>query len=290
MSLSGLKKNLRSLKIDLRTLIDSNCAEFSIRHQCELLGINRPGLYYKPRPLSVEMLDLLRLVDEVYTLYPFYGKRRMRAHLRREKDIVVGLDKLRTVYNMLGLEAIYPKPKLSKPNKEHKIYPYLLKDVEIERVDQVWSTDITYIRLSKGFVYLMAIIDWYSRYVLDFEISISLEADFCVETLHRCLANGMCEIFNTDQGAQFTSDAFTALLIGKKIKISMDGKGRALDNIFVERLWRSLKYECVYPQVFETVADAIKSIGEYFYFYNNVRVHQALGYKTPAEVYFGNKK
>lgn len=270
----------------MRALIDRGCAEFSVRQQCALLGINRSSLYYEPQPLSAEMLALLKLVDEVYTAYPFYGKRRMSAHLKREQDVVVGLDRLRTVYNILGLEAIYPKPKLSKANKEHKIYPYLLKDVEIERVDQVWSTDITYIRLNRGFIYLMAIIDWYSRYVLDFEISISLDADFCVEALHRCLANGTCEIFNTDQGAQFTSEAFTSLLIDKKVKISMDGKGRALDNIFVERLWRSLKYECVYPQAFETMVGAVKKIREYFYFYNNVRVHQALGYKTPAEIYF----
>ena len=228
----------------------------------------------------------MNLIDEIYTKYPFYGKRRMKAHLLREQQLKVGIDKIRTIYQKLGLETIYPKPKLSTPNKEHKIYPYLLKDIEIVRVNQVWSSDITYIRLKKGFVYLMVIIDWYSRYVLDFNINITLEADFCVEALARCLSQEECEIFNTDQGSQFTSNDFTYLLLAKGIQISMDGKGRALDNIFVERLWRSVKYECVYLHAFETVQEAIRNIKEYFLFYNNIRPHQALNYKTPAEVYF----
>lgn len=288
MKLSGLKKNLNSSKIDLRTLIEEGHKNLSVRQQCNLLGINRSSLYYRHKPISKEMQNLMNLVDEIYTQYPFYGKRRMKAHLWREQQIKVGLDKIRTIYKKLGLEAIYPKPKLSLPNKEHKIYPYLLRDVEIVRVNQVWSTDITYIRLKKGFIYLMAIIDWYSRYVLDFEISITLESAFCVETLARCLFNGQCEIFNTDQGSQFTSNDFTSLLLAKGIKISMDGKGRALDNIFAERLWRSVKYECVYLHAFETVQEAVSKIEKYFLFYNNMRPHQALNYKTPAEVYFNN--
>jgi putative transposase len=188
----------------------------------------------------------------------------------------------------MGLEANYPKPNLSKKHPEHKIYPYLLKDVEIDRVDQVWSTDITYIRLQGGFVYLIAIIDWRSRYVLEWELSTTLEADFCIETLARALEQGRCEIFNTDQGSQFTASNFVKLLLDKGIEVSMDGKGRALDNVFVERLWRSLKYELIYQTEYKSVREAKKGIGEYFLFYNNERFHQALNYKTPKEVYFSN--
>jgi putative transposase len=186
----------------------------------------------------------------------------------------------------MGLETVYPKPNLSRANKEHIIFPYLLRGVTINRVNQVWSTDITYIRLKQGFVYLVAIIDWYSRYVLDWEISTTLEADFCIEALTRALARGCCDIFNTDQGSQFTSHSFTGLLSANGISISMDGKGRALDNIFVERLWRSLKYEMVYLMELTTVSETRQEIGGYFNFYNNERPHQSLGYKTPSEIYF----
>jgi len=209
----------------------------------------------------------------------------MRVHLEREYGINIGLDRIRTLYQLLGLEAIYPKPKLSCPNKVHKVYPYLLKDIEIIRNNQVWSTDITYVRLKKGFIYLVAVIDWFSRYVLDWQISITLEADFCIETLTRCLANHHCDIFNTDMGAQFTSNSFTQLLLDHGIRPSMDERGRALDNIFVERLWRSVKYECVYLHGFETVLEAKQKLAEYFKFYNFIRPHQSLNYKTPAEIY-----
>lgn len=185
----------------------------------------------------------------------------------------------------MGLEAIYPKPKLSKNNAEHKIYPYLLKGLIINRPNQVWSTDITYIRLKRGFVYLMAIIDWYSRYVLNWSLSTSLEADFCIDTLEETLCQSKCEIFNTDQGAQFTTPRFTDLLIGSGIKVSMDGRGRALDNIFVERLWRSVKYEKIYLHDFETVKEAYLALKEYFHFYNYVRLHQSLDYLTPYEAH-----
>lgn len=268
-------------------MVEQNNEKISVRQQCKLLGINRSSLYYEERPVSEETFNIMNWVDEIYTRYPFYGKRRMRAELERKKGITIGLEKIRTIYRKLGLEAIYPKPKLSIKNKEHKIYPYLLRDTKIVRVNQVWSTDITYIRLQKGFIYLVAIIDWFSRYVLDFEVSITLEADFCIETLERSLLKRQCEIFNTDQGSQFTSNKFTSLLLDKDIKISMDGRGRALDNIFVERLWRSVKYECVYIQVFETVQEAIERLRRYFWYYNNERPHQALKYKTPSEVYFG---
>jgi putative transposase len=270
-------------------LIDKDHPNVSVRRQCDLLDMCRSGLYYQQKPISEEDQVLMNLVDKIYTDYPFFGARRMSAYLKREEGIHVGRKKVSTIYETLGLEAVYPKPKLSVPNKEHKIYPYLLRDAEITEVDQVWSTDITYIRLKKGFVYLAAIIDWYSRYVLDWEISVTLEADFCIEVLTRCLMQGKCDIFNTDQGVQFTSTSFTSLLLEKGINISMDGKGRALDNIFVERLWRSVKYECVYLRAFETVKEAVQQIRDYFLFYNNKRPHQALSYKTPTEVYYGNK-
>ena len=234
---------------------------------------------------SSELLKLMNIVDETYTKYPFFGTRKMSSFLTRN-GCNVGRKKIRTIYEKLGLEAIYPKPKLSKGNKAHKIYPYLLRDVEIVRLNQVWSTDITYIRLCGGYVYLVAIVDWKSRYVLDWELNISLEADFCIETLKRALCNGTCEIFNTDQGSQFTSHEFTGILLSHGVKISMDGKGRALDNIFVERLWRSLKYECIYLRSLNTVQEAREVIKDYFVFYNNERPHQSLNNCTPAEVYF----
>lgn len=259
--------------------------KLSIRRQCELLGINRSSIYYRPEEVDDYTLLLMRLIDEEYTRHPFYGTRKMEVYLR-ELGYSVNRKRVQGLYQRMGLEAVYPKPNLSRGDKEHVIFPYLLRNVVIERVDQVWSTDITYIRLKQGFVYLMAIIDWHSRYVLDWEISTTLEADFCVETLGRVLAQGICDIFNTDQGSQFTSEAFTDLLKDHGIKISMDGKGRALDNIFVERLWRSLKYELIYLMELTTVAETRKHIRNYFEFYNNERPHQSLNYKTPREVYF----
>ena len=192
---------------------------------------------------------------------------------------------IRWVYEKLGLQSLAPGPHTSKPHPEHEIYPYLLRDVEIVRPLQVWSTDITYLRLRKGFAYLVAIIDWYSRFVLDWQVSINLEADFCIETLERALQQAICDIFNTDQGSQFTSNGFTDLLKEKKIKISMDGKGRALDNIFVERLWRSVKYECVYLREWESAGEIRDALGEYFQFYNYERPHQSLGGTTPANIH-----
>lgn len=228
----------------------------------------------------------MNLIDEEYTRHPFYGTRRM-MHYLRNLGHWVNRKRVRRLYRLMGLEAIYPKPNLSKTNIAHKKYPYLLRGIEINRCDQVWSTDITYIRLKHGFVYLIAIIDWYSRYVIDWQLSTTLEADFCVEVLERALKTGKCDIFNTDQGSQFTCDDFTKVLLGNKIQISMDGKGRALDNIFVERLWRSVKYEIVFPSQWETVQDARIGLKEYFKFYNHERLHQSLNYKTPWSVYNG---
>lgn len=260
--------------------------ELSLRRQCELLDINRSSYYYQPEPIDDETLALVRVVDEIYTQYPFFGTRQMVSYLHRQ-GVEVGRTRIRGIYKRLGLEAVCPGPHTSKPHPEHKIYPYLLRDVEITQRDQVWSTDITYIRLRKGFVYLMAIIDWFSRYVLDWELSISLEADFCIEALTRTLSFGKCAIFNTDQGAQFTSKGFTDVLKAYAVDISMDGKGRALDNVFVERLWRSVKYECIYLHELDTVKAVRDQLIRYFSFYNTERPHQGLGGQTPAEIYLG---
>lgn len=227
---------------------------------------------------------LMNLLDEQYTKTPFYGVQKMTVYLS-EQGYQVNVKRVRRLLRKMGLEAIYPKPNLSKANSEHKKFPYLLKGLDIVRCDQVWSTDITYIRLKKGFVYLVAIIDWYSRYVLNWRISTTLEADFCIDTLKEVLAFRQCEIFNTDQGSQFTTNRFTEPLISRGIQVSMDGKGRALDNIFVERLWRSVKYENIYLREYPDVQNVKKGLDEYFEFYNHQRYHESLGYKRPAEVY-----
>ena len=250
-----------------------------------MLGVNRSSWYYKPVELDEYNLLLMRILDEQYTKTPFYGVRRMTIYLRRLGHDV-NPKRVRRLLRTMGLEAIYPKPRLSQPNPDHKIFPYLLRGLIIDRCNQVWSTDITYIRLEKGFVYLMAIIDWYSRYVLNWALSTTLEADFCIEALSEALAQAQCEIFNTDQGSQFTTRRFTDPLLDKGIKVSMDGRGRALDNIFVERLWRSVKYEKVYLNDFRTVQEAYQGLKEYFEFYNHERPHQSLDYRTPAEVYW----
>jgi putative transposase len=258
--------------------------ELSVRRQCELLDVNRSSLYYQPQSTDDLTLQLMRLVDEEYTRHPFYGTRKMLAHLRALGHNV-NRKRVQRLYVQMGLEAVYPKPNLSRRNQEHKIFPYLLRGLSIERNNQVWSADITYIRMKQGFVYLIAIIDWFSRYVLDWQISPTLEADFCIETLSRSLEGSSCEIFNTDQGCQFTSKGFVDLLLSKGILVSMDGKGRALDNIFIERLWRSLKYECIFLSEFETIKDLIRAIRVYFEFYNYKRPHQSLGYQTPGGIY-----
>ena len=227
----------------------------------------------------------MNLVDEEFTRHPFYGTRRMVAYLRH-LGYEVNRKRVQGLYRIMGLEANYPKPNLSKIHSEHKIYPYLLRGVKIDRINQVWSADITYIRLKEGFAYLMAIIDWHSRYVLGWQLSTTLGADFCTEVLTHALERSRCEIFNTDQGSQFTATDFVGLLLSKGIQISMDGRGRALDNVFIERLWRSLKYELIYQMEYGSVREAKKGIGEYFLFYNDKRFHQALNYKTPREVYF----
>ena len=257
-----------------------------MRLQCELLELSRSSLYYEPVSMDLLSINLMHLIDEEFTRHPFIGTRRMMIYLQLLGH-AVNRKRLQRLYRIMGIEAIYPKKNLSKRNIEHKVYPYLLRGVLIERVNQVWSTDITYIRLTGGFVYLVAIIDWFSRYVIAWSISTSMDVDFCIDTLNDALATGTCEIFNSDQGSQFTTPKFTQIILEKQIQISMDGKGRALDNIFIERLWRSVKYECVYLMNFATVAEAKKYIGEYFIYYNQGRTHQSLGYKTPAQIYAG---
>ena len=232
---------------------------------------------------------LMRLIDEQYTRTPFYGSRRMTAWLRAGGHCVNRKRILRLMDEM-GLEAIYPKPRLSAAAPDHRVYPYLLRGLIIERVDQVWSTDITYIRMPRGFVYLTVVIDWFSRYVLSWSVSVTLDNWFCLEALDAALEQGRPEMFNTDQGSQFTSAEFTGRLTSADVAISMDGRGRALDNIFVERLWRTVKCEEVYLKSYETVRSAIEQLGAYFQFYNNERLHQSLGYRTPAQVYREHSK
>jgi len=231
-------------------------------------------------------LELMRLIDRQYMETPFYGIRRMTAWLNRE-GYGVNHKRIARLMRIMGIEAIYPKPKLSVGNSEHKIYPYLLRGVEIVEPNQVWSTDITYIPMQRGFVYLVAVMDWYSRYVLSWEVSVTMDVHFCISALERALRKGRPEIFNTDQGSQFTSPQFTGILIDGGIRISMDGKGRAFDNIFIERLWRSVKYENVYIHDYRSVPECIDGLSDYFDLYNNRKPHQALGYKTPREVYLG---
>jgi putative transposase len=255
-----------------------------VARQCELLGLARSSWYYQPAGESAEAVELLRLLDEQYTRTPFYGVRRMTAWLR-SRGHVVNVKRVRRLLRLLGVEAIYPKPATSAPAPGHRIYPYLLRGVPITHADQVWSSDITYVRLERGWLYLVAILDWYSRYVLAWEVSNTLDSDFCVAALDRALARGRPAIFNTDQGSQFTGHAFTGRLLDADVRISMDGRGRALDNVFVERLWRSVKYEEVYLKDYPTVPAAIDGLGAYFRFYNEERLHQALAYQTPATVY-----
>jgi len=259
----------------------------SVREQCRLLAVPRSTLYTaRSGPKAVD-LSVMRRLDEQYTATPFYGVERMTACLQRE-GIRIGHNRVRRLLRVMGLEAIYPKPRLSLPGgPEHRIYPYRLRGLRIDHPNQVWSADITYIRLSQGFVYLVAILDWFSRYVLSWSLSPTLDAWFCVQALREALRIATPEMFNTDQGSQFTSGAWIEELTKAGIAISMDGRGRAFDNIFTERLWRSVKYEDVYLKDYRAVDEARRGLDGYFGFYNTDRLHQALAYRTPAEVHFG---
>lgn len=276
---------------DKLALVDRAEARISLSRQTLLLGLPRNRVYYRPET-NEQDLSTMNMIDAIYTEHPCYGKRRMTAVLRRDYDIPIGKNHVRTLMTKMGLLAIYPKKKknLSEPSKEHKIYPYLLRGLKIRRVNQVWSTDITYIKLEHGFCYLTAIIDWHSRYVVSWELSNTLDIDFCLRTLERAYEMTIPEILNSDQGSHFTSPKFTGISRSKGVKISMDGRGRCLDNIFVERLWRTVKQENVYINQYSSMTEAKIGLTRFFNDYNNYRPHQALNGKTPAEVYFGQNK
>lgn len=269
-------------------LIDKKGKEISIRLQCKLLGINRSNIYYRYKAAGLEKRDKLRKIIDVEYLKDPCGVTKMLNYLNR-KGYKVGEKLIRNLMRGMNLSAIYPKKKLSKRHPEHKIYPYLLKGLKIIRANQVWCTDITYIPLVRGYCYLTAIMDWFSRYIIAWRISNTLEAEFCVDCLKESLDKTKPEIFNSDQGSQFTSNDFTETLLEKKVKISMDGRGRVFDNIFIERLWRTVKYSNVYVQDYQTITDVREGLKKFFTFYNRERIHQSLDYQTPWEVYSGIK-
>ena len=260
-----------------------------MRRQCQLLGLARSSLYYEPAGETAEDLRLMRLIDQEYTAHPFLGSRRLTAWLIEQGE-AVNRKRVQRLMRLMGLEAIYPKPKLSAAGPGHRIYPYLLRGVTVERPDQVWSTDITYVPLATGFMYLAAVIDWYSRYVIAWRLSNTLDGSFCLEMLEEALGRGRPEVFNTDQGVQFTAAAWAGRLEAAGVAVSMDGRGRCLDNVFVERLWRSVKYEDVYLWRYEAVPDLQRGLGRYFPYYNEERQHQALGYRTPGVVYRAGRR
>ena len=266
-------------------MIDPLNSQISISRQCELVGLSRPSYYYRPAKIDSYSLQLMHQIDEEFTRRPATGTRTMTNYLK-QSGYDVNRKRVQHLYRTMGLEAVYPKKNLSQTHPEHKVYPYLLRNVRAAYPNHIWSTDITYVRMASGFAYLMAIIDWYSRYVLEWELSATLEADFCIKALRRAVSKRCCEIFNTDQGAQFTSPKFTGILLSKGIRISMDGKGRALDNVFVERLWRSVKYEKIYLHEFTSMCELRSVLNEYFRHYNYSRPHQGLKGRIPAEVYY----
>ena len=262
----------------------------SVTKQCQLLELNRSTVYYRPKEISKQQLHLMRLIDEVHTKYPFYGSRRIRDWLE-DQGLKVNRKQIQRLMRLMRIQAIYPKKRTTVPTKGHKIYPYLLKGLTIKYPNHVWAADITYIPMPRGFLYLVAIMDWHSRKVLAWRLSNSMDSSFCAEALGQAIQqHGTPEIFNTDQGAQFTAQGFTDLLKANNIAISMDGKGRWLDNVFVERLWRSLKYEEVYLKAYESVAEAKHAIAAYFEFYNTRRRHQSLDRQTPDSVFFDGLK
>jgi putative transposase len=270
-----------------RALVDRDDLDLSVAAQCRLLKVARSTLYYQPAPVDADDLAVMRRMDELYLASPFYGSRRMVAVLRRE-GVVINRKRVQRLMRVMGLEAIYQKPNTSRGHPDHTVYPYLLRGLIIDRPNQVWCADITYIPMARGFVYLVAVMDWFSRRVLSWRLSITMEADFCVEAIQEAMAkHGRPEVFNTDQGVQFTSAAFLDELETAGVRISMDGKGRFLDNIFIERLWRSLKYEEVFIKAYASVIEARRGIGGWLCFYNGERPHQALGYRTPCAVFAG---
>ena len=275
-------------------MIEPSHPRISIARQCELIGLSRSSYYREEtREESQENLKLMRRIDEIYTKYPFFGSRKIREIIKREGRDRINRKRIQRLMQLMGIASIAPsKKQTSLPEKGHKKYPYLLRGLNINRPNQVWCSDITFIRLRGGFAYLTVVMDWYSRYVLSWEVSVTLTEDFCVSALERAIRihPQLPEIFNTDQGAQYTGGAFTGVLKQHGIKISMDGKGRAMDNIMVERLWRTVKYEEVYLRDYENVSELKKALKTYFDFYNNIRPHQTFGGRTPSEIYWGGTK
>ena len=289
-----VKKKIRDLDVTVkRSLVDMRHKDISISHQCDLLSLCRSSLYCSASPREGEggfesalNLELMRLIDEKYLQCPFYGSRKITAWLK-ESGYYVNRKRISRLMDIMDIHAIYPRKKRStNTHPDHRIFHYLLKDLSIHQANHVWSTDITYIPMRKGFIYLVAIMDWYSRYVVSWEVSTTLEKDFCISALERSLGIAQPQIFNSDQGSQFTSPSFYQIILDKGIAVSMDGRGRAFDNIFIERLWRTVKYEEVYLKGYDDVPEAVRELGKYFDFYNNERHHQALGYKKPVEIYF----
>ena len=267
-------------------MIDFNSSAISVAFQCNLLSINRSSVYYKPKQVKKRDLDLMRIIDEQYLETPFYGSRSMRNHIRR-LGWTINRKPIQRLMRLMGLQAIYPKPRTTKPHPQNKVYPYLLRGLKINHPDQVWAADITYVPMSRGFMYLVAIMDWHSRKVLSWRVSNSMDVDFCVEALEEAIDKYGCpEIFNTDQGCQFTSESFINVLKRNNIKISMDGRGRFQDNIFIERLWWTVKYQYLYLRAFNNGKELKKGLKKWFQYYNQDRFHQSLEDWTPDEIYF----
>jgi putative transposase len=273
---------------DRRAKLERGHAELSIRRQCDMLGVARSGVYRRPRPVNDNELEAMRRIDALFTARPFFGARRI-ARTLTDEGFAIDRKRARRLMRLMGIEALGPKPRTSKPAPGHRIYPYLLRGMTIDRPNQVWAADITYLSVGRGFLYLVAVMDWASRAVLSWRLSNTIDASFCVEALEDALARyGKPEIFNTDQGAQFTGAAFTGVLIGADVRISMDGRGRWMDNVFIERLWRSLKYEDVYLKGYADGGEAKAGLGEWIAFYNERRLHQALAYRAPMAVWRDN--
>jgi putative transposase len=271
-----------------RSLIEADHEDLSIARQCGLVSISRSSFYYQPTGETAENLALMRLIDAQFLETPWYGSRQMAAHLRRDGH-EIGRKRVRRLMATMGLAAIYQRPRTTVPHPEHRIYPYLLRDMVVDRPNQVWCADITYIPMRRGFLYLVAVMDWATRKVLAWRVSNTMDTAFCIEALHEALARfGRPEIFNTDQGSQFTSQEFTTVLRAADVRISMDGRGRWMDNVFIERLWRSLKYECVYLHAFESGSELRAGLARWIGYYNTRRPHSALAERTPDEAYGGS--
>ena len=267
-------------------MVERDNSDITLSRQADLLNISRASLYYQPVPVSQDDIRLMNLIDQIYTKYPFYGARRIKKELKRNHKLSVNRKHIQRLMREMCLEAIYPKKNTSKPDNRNQTYPYLLRNLTIDHPNQVWGTDITYVKLNGGFCYLVAIMDWYSRYVVAWELSNSLDIEFVIGNLKKALTVNIPEIENSDQGSHFTSPQYTGILTENNVQISMDGRGRCMDNIFTERLWRSVKYENIYIKSYGNIQEARLGLEEYFHFYNNERIHSGLNDLTPSEVYF----